>query len=162
MNTRYCANVSCGKKNEYTAVKPTFCSACGKPFSQAFATVSTPVAPIAGVERIYDAQGNDITDRYQPNKKVVTAQPRPGRRRHGQAAEIEEPGQEATDIYDENEMLAEADQLAASIRGSIHIGFEDNEKPNTIRLGDLPNIVQAATAASDASASPKNKRRARK
>lgn len=45
MNTRFCA--SCGMGTQYTAVKPTFCSKCGKGFEAAFATLSVQPAPQA-------------------------------------------------------------------------------------------------------------------
>ena len=155
MNARYCANVSCGKKNEYTAVKPKFCGGCGKPFDQAFSSAvpSTPVPapvsePVPAPTRVYrDARGNDISHRFtQPT----------GRRRHGQ---VEEAEPEENDFYDENQMHDEAQQLAAGIRGSIRINIDEDE-PRTVRLLDLPNIQQAMTNARGAVT--KGKRRSRK
>lgn len=46
--TIYCAQASCGMKNEYSGgIKPKFCQYCGQPFSKAFIPTSTASSPIS-------------------------------------------------------------------------------------------------------------------
>jgi ribosomal protein L37E len=63
MLSTYCQH--CGSKNEYSSVKPKFCSSCGQPLAGDFneAKVATKTQPkarsVAHIED-YDADGTDI------------------------------------------------------------------------------------------------------
>lgn len=153
MNTRYCANSGCGKATAYTAIKPTHCPHCDKPFAAAFASVTpqpTPSAhtptytPAAPAHVFRDAKGNDISHRY--------AHPASTRQ---QVSETDD------DYYDRDAAAWEAQQLAASIKGSIKIGANIDSDNAPVRLGDLPNIQKAVADAGQAG-SKGGRKRARK
>ena len=129
---RYCAQAGCGKPNTYTAVKPKFCSACGKPFDVAFATATPPpVAPApvyeepvypnrpAPVQRVYrDARGRDISHLYQRQEPQTP---------------VHHAGDE--DYYDQNAAKREARQLAASIAGAFQFASDGG---TVMKFQDLP------------------------
>lgn len=158
MNTRYCAAAGCGKANPYTAIKPTFCSFCGKSFSAAFSTASLPpnvpvstasfpsqpYQPTGPAPRIYlNAKGEDISHLYQ----------RPTAGQHM-------PITDSDDYYDRDVAAQEAAYLADTIRASVRVGIDESAKP--VRLGDLANIQQAIADARQADGSKVKKSRARK
>jgi len=108
MQVKYCSKSGCGGKTEYTSKPPAFCSKCGFEFAKAFAQVSTP-------QRVTVAAAPEV-------KKVI--------RRHSKPIEMIDD----EDVVDKDQMMQQAQELAASIRGDIIV------RPQTtfgIKLGDL-------------------------
>lgn len=126
MNTRFCA--SCGTGTQYTAIKPTVCSKCGKGFEAAFAAIvaPTPTAPV-------------------PIRQAAPVQRQPARRFVGARGRqilppVEEP-QELEDqdldneYVDDNQIQDEAEALASTISASDFV-FEV-DKADTVNSTDL-------------------------
>lgn len=139
MNKRYCNR--CGFGNPWELVKPKVCK-CGNNMDAAFATVVA--APVQAPAPTYT----------QPAPTVYARPNRPVRRPADETFEGEE-----SDYLDRDQAHYEAQQLAASIRGQIKVTLD--EKPKSIRFGDLENI-QRAMKESAADAAPKAKRSRRK
>lgn len=148
MNTRYCP--SCGSPNQYTAVKPKFCSACSKPFDAAYAAatlVSTSSTTNVPTEEPTKITGRTVRD-ARGNVKVLPAR-HPAARQPPPHEEYEggEEGDENTP-YDREQALAEGQELANTINANVFgltINREDNDG-TVVRFSQLPNLVQAATA----------------
>lgn len=158
MNTCYCS--TCGKANPFEVERPRFCKKCGNEINKAFASLAPkPTEPPRQSEpaysdpyqhpsnqrrerRIYDARGNDITDRFK--------RPEP-------ASRHPEYEQDEGDFVDYGQKDALARQLAASIRASdFGITIDEEADDKATKLGP---ILQQALANGQASG---KKRKARK
>lgn len=93
MAAKYCGQVGCGAKTEYTAKVPAFCSSCGQPFGAAFAKVAAP-------------------SRSTPSPSVTSKASisRPVRRDPSDESVEGDEGEQ----YDEGEVLDRAQEIAAS------------------------------------------------
>lgn len=142
MNTRYCSKAGCGHANQYTAIKPKFCGACGQPFDAAFAFVA-PAAPVEQPIRAPAARPQHPATRQPRTFQSARDQ----RRAPIAETQYEESGD--NDHFDDSPAdrdaaFAEAQEIAAGLDPNS-FGIGTSEKPQVFRFGDIPNLRDAAT-----------------
>lgn len=139
MNTRYCSRAGCGHANQYTAVKPNFCGACGQPFSAAFANVPV-AAPVA--QPVYVPTSRPQHPAARPPRQFQSAR---DQRRPRSEQPVEQPDDYFDDAPADRELAwQEGQEIAAGLDPSA-FGIGGLESDEVVRFGDMPNLREAAT-----------------
>lgn len=161
MNTRYCAQSTCGHPTQYTSVKPNFCAKCGSPFSGAFASVAPAVAapqpiyaPLVQVRPVHPAA--------RPSRSNTFQSVRDQRRQPAQASRVNDDDDHFDDSpADRDAAYAEGMEIAAGL-DPASFGIGTSEAPTVVRFGDLTNLRETAAKMSDGDASKKRSGRGKK
>lgn len=136
MNTRFCA--SCGTGTPYTAIKPTFCSKCGKGFEAAFAA-----APIKAVHTPQSVHLSPVQAPYQPpqsQRRFVGAR---GRNVPNPYVEQpQEPVYGGEEYIDQGAVYEAAQALASTISKSDFVCGVEDDSTHHGRLARPSNTQQ--------------------
>lgn len=146
MNTRYCPR--CAARNQYTVAKPVVCEKCGCDMNAAFASAAivvptTPTQPSNPL--VAAATQRSLRSSLVKRRPVIEAAE--------EGPDIDDDDED--DSYDETEVRMLVQEWSQEIDASM---FFSEIKGGPIKLGDLPNVREAAEKMAEGSTGKRGKK----